>query len=165
MFLYTALFVASLLAALVILVVVRTIKYNAGSVYKTVIPEIEIGSTGHLKSKPVPITSGGSHSGGSQSPWGWKGHETPANAAKTHAALPTEKPHWDWSGSRNEVHDQLSQNGPYDNLSKPATTRNAGAGWPQREEKLEFAGKAYKVTRKAPSQTSDVGTADKPWGW
>ena len=160
MFFYTALFIASLLAALVILWVFRTIRYNAGSVYKTVIPEIEIGSTKQLKSKPAPITSGGS-----QSPWGWKGHETPANAAKTHAALPTEKPHWDWSGSRNEVHDQQSHNGPYDNLSKRATTRKAGASWPQREEKLEVAGKAYKVTRKAPSKTSDTGTLDKPWGW
>jgi hypothetical protein len=162
MFFYTSLFIASLLAALVILWVFRTIRYNAGSVYKTVIPEIEIGSTNPLESKPAPITSGGS-----QSPWGWKGQETPANAAKTHAALPTEKPHWDWSGSRNEVHDQQSHNGPYDNLSKRATTRKAGAGagWPQREEKLEFAGKAYKVTRKPPSKTSDTGTLDKPWGW
>ena len=160
MFFYTALFIASLLAALVILWVVRTIRYNAGSVYKTVIPEIEIGSTSQLKPKAAPIASGGS-----QSPWGWKGHETPANAAKTHAALPTEKPHWDWSGSRNEVHDQQSHNGPFDNLSKRAITQKAGAGWPQREEKLEVAGKAYKVTRKAPSKTSDAGTLDKPWGW
>jgi len=159
MFFYTALLIASLLAALVILWVYRSIKYNAGSVYKTVISETEIGSTSQLKPKAAVA------SGGSQSPWGWKGHETPANAAKTHAALPTEKPHWDWSGSRNEVHDQQSENGPYDNVSKRATTRNAGAGWPQREEKLEFAGKAYKVTRKAPSETSDAGTADKPWGW
>jgi len=160
MFFYTALLIASLLAALVILWVYRTIRYSAGSVYKTVIPETRIGSTSQLKSRAAPITSGGS-----QSPWGWKGHETPANAAKTHAALPTEKPHWDWSGSQNEVHDQQSQNGPFDNLSKPATTRKAGAGWPHREEKLEFAGKAYKVTREAPSETSDTGTADKPWGW
>jgi hypothetical protein len=160
MFFYTALLIASLLAALAILWAYRTIRYNAGSVYKTVISENKIGSTSHLKSRAARTTSGGS-----KSPWGWKGHETPANAAKTHAALPTEKPHWDWSGSRNEVHDQQSHNGPYDNLSKRATTRKAGAGWPQREEKREFAGKAYKVTRKAPSETSDAGTADKPWGW
>jgi hypothetical protein len=158
MFLYTALLIASLVGALVVLWAFRTLRYNAGSVYKTVISDTELGSISQLKAKAAPVTSSGS-----SSPWGWEGHETPANAAKTHAALPTEKPHWDWSGSRNEVHDQLSQNGPYDNLSKPATTRNAGAGWPQREEKLEFAGKAYKVTRKAPSQTSDA--ADKPWGW
>jgi len=160
MFFYTALLIASLLAALVILWVYRSIRYSAGSVYKTVISETEIGSTSQLKRKAAPVASAGS-----QSPWGWKGHQTPANAAKTHAALPTEKPHWDWSGSRNEVHDQQSENGPYDNLSKRATTRKAGAGWPHREEKLEFAGKAYKVTRKAPSETSDTGTADKPWGW
>ena len=162
MFFYTALLIASLLAALVILWVHRTIKYNAGSVYKTVIPENSIDSTSHLNSKAEPITSGAS-----ESPWGWKGHATPANAAKTHAALPTEKPHWDWSGSRNEVNDQQPHNGPYDNLSKPAITRKAGAGWPQREEKQEFAGKAYKVTRKVPSKTSDAdtGTLDKPWGW
>ena len=164
MFLYTALLIASLVAALVGLWVFRTIRYSAGSVYKTVIPDTEIGSTIQLKSKAAPVASDGS-----QSPWGWKGHETPANAAKTHAALPTEKPHWDWSGSRNEVHDQQSHNGPYDNLSKRATTRKASAGWPQREEKHEFAGKAYKVTRKAPTQTSDTdtgtGSLDKPWGW
>ena len=162
MFFYTALLIASLVAAIAVLWAFRTIRYNAGSVYKTVLPETEIGSTSQLKSKAAPVASDGS-----QSPWGWKGHETPANAAKTHAALPTEKPNWDWSGSRNEVHDQQSHNGPYDNLSKRATTRKAGARWPHREEKHEFAGKAYKVTRKAPTQTSDTdtGTLDKPWGW
>ena len=164
MFFYTALLIASLVGALVVLWVFRTIRYNAGSVYKTVITDTELGSTSQLKAKTAPVTSSGS-----KSPWGWSGHETPANAAKTHAALPTEKPNWDWSGSRNEVRDQQSHNGPYDNLSKRATTRNAGAGWPQREEKQEFAGKAYKVTRKAPTKMSDTdtgtGTLDKPWGW
>ncbi len=160
MFFYTALFIASLAAALAVLWVYRTVRYNAGSVYKTVISGAKASSTSHLKSSAAPITSGGS-----AAPWGWKGHETPANSAKTHAALPTEKPHWDWSGSRNEVRDQQAHDGPYDNLSKRAITQKAGASWPQREEKLEFAGKAYKVTRKAPPSTSDTGTVDKPWGW
>ena len=160
MFFYTALLIASLVAALVILWVYRTIQYNAGSVYKTVIPVTEIGSTSQLKAKTAPVTSSGS-----SSPWGWNGHETPANAAKTHAALPTEKPQWEWSGSRNEINDRESHNGPYDNLSKPAITRKAGAGWPHREEKQEFAGKAYKVTRKVPERTSGTNTTSKPWGW
>ena len=158
MFFYTSLLIASLVAAVVGLWVFRTIRYNVGSVYKTVLPGAAGDSTSHLKAKAAPITSG-------DTPWGWQGHATPANAAKTHAALPTEKTHWDWSGSRNEVREQQAQNGPYDNLSKRANTRKAGAGWPQREEKTEFAGKAYKVTRKTSPEPSDSNTADKPWGW
>jgi len=162
MLFYTALLIASLVAALVILWVYRTIQYNAGSVYKTVIPDSELAHINHSKSKTAPAASGGS-----ASPWGWNGHETPANAAKTHAALPTEKPQWDWSGNRNEISETHPHHGSHDSYAVPNRdkTLKAGAGWPHREEKQEFAGKAYKVTRKAPKRTSGTAAASKPWGW
>lgn len=156
MFFYTSLFIASLFAALIVLWVYRTVAFSIKSVYKTVLPTSDTGPTSHLKDKAVPITSREK-----PTPWGWKGHETPANAAKTHAALPTEKPNWGWSGGQQGIHEQ---NGSYA-VSKPAAAGKPGAGWPYREEKSEFAGKAYKVTRKVATKTASTNTADKPWGW
>lgn len=162
MFFYTALLIASLVGALVVLWVFRTIRYNAGSVYKTVITDTEIGPTSQLQAKTAPATSSGS-----ESPWGWNGHQTPANAAKTHAALPTEKPQWDWSGKQNQISENQPHRGSQDSyaVSNQDKTLKAGARWPHREEKSEFAGKAYKVTRKAPKNTSASNTESKPWGW
>ena len=162
MFFYTFLLIASLLVALVIFWIYRTIAYNAGSVYKTVLSGTEIGSASQLKAEAAPVITDES-----PTPWGRKSHETPQNAAKTYAALPTEKPHWDWSGSQNEIHEHHPHHGSHEGYaaSKQAKTRKLGDGWPHREEKLEFGGKAYKVTRKVTPSTSDTSIASKPWGW
>ncbi len=162
MLFYTGLLIASLLVALIAHWVYRTIRYNASSVYSTVIPGVSEGPTSHVKAHVTPVTTGGS-----AAPWGWTNHETPANAAKTHAALPTEKPHWDWSGNKSEINEHHPHHGPdaYSAKSNQVDTRKASAGWPHREDKLEFAGKSYKVTRKVTPRTPDTAGADKPWGW
>ncbi len=51
------------------------------------------------------------------------------------------------------------------------STRKQGISWPQREDKLEPAGKSYKVTRKTVTATATAtanagpDASDKPWGW
>lgn len=159
MFLYTFLLIASLIAALVVFWVYRAIAYNAKSVYKTVLTGTENGLTSDLKADATLTADSESNS-----PWGWQGHESPENAAKTHAALPTEKPHWDWSGNQNEIHEHHPHHGG-SVVSKQAKTREPDVGRLHREEKFEFAGKAYKVTRKVNPGTLDTETAGKPWGW
>lgn len=162
MLFYTGLLIASLLVALIVRWVYCSSKYNASSVYSTVISGVAEGPTSHVKAHATPVTTGGS-----ASPWGWKNHETPANAAKMYAALPTEKLHWDWSGNKNEIHEHHPHHGPhgYSAKSNRADTQKVSAGWPHREDKFEFAGKAYKVTRKVTPRTTDTAGADKPWGW
>jgi len=38
-------------------------------------------------------------------------------------------------------------------------------GWPYREEKFDFAGKSYKVSRKAKLKKTNLGNTSTPWGW
>lgn len=163
MLFYTSLLVACLVGAVVIVWLYRRIAYDAGSVYKTVHPIFQPDPADH-------VADGASRTAavGTDTPWGWNNHATPSNLAKTHAAKPTEQKPWGWKGREQAVREQHPHHGSYTAPAHANANPNPGkpgAGWPYREEKQEFAGKAYKVTRKAKPSTTKLGADGKPWGW
>ena len=158
MFFYTALFVASLIAAFIIIWLYRSIADAGKAVYQAMLPSSRNAATSHLDGLSVNTSVNDT-----PTPWGWKSHQTPANLAKKHAALPTEKSPWGWKGSQRGANEKRPLNGR--TASQPATRKNQNVGWPYREEKSEFAGKAYKVTRKVAPKKTNLSSTDKPWGW
>ena len=158
MFFYTALFVASLIAAFIIIWLYRSIADAGKAVYQAMLPSSKHTATSHLESEIVRTSVNDT-----PTPWGWKSHETPANLAKTHAALPTEKSPWGWKGSQRGVNEHRPHNGH--TASQPASRNNQSVGWPYRQEKSEFAGKAYKVSRTVRLKKTNLANTSKPWGW
>ena len=155
MLFYTALIIASLIVALLVLWAFQVIARAGRSVFKSRLPDAKNASTSHLRVQRLATTVNET-----PTPWGWKSHETPANMAKTHAAPPSRQTQW--GGSENTTRPPAYDNSGSTrrvNINKPAI------GWPYREEKSELAGKAYKVSRKTKPRLSNLGTVSKPWGW
>ena len=142
MFFYASLFFACMIAALVILWAYHVIA-DAGSAFlRTMLPSNKKGPASHLSVQTVPKTINGT-----PTPWGWRHHDTPANMAKTHAAMPTGEQLDGFIDTESEK------------LGKP------GAGWVQRHEISGLGGKAYKVTRQISATESGREAVDRPWGW
>jgi len=158
MFFYTALFVASVVAAIVIIWLYRSIADAGKAVYQAMLPSSKHAATSHLESQTMRTTVNGT-----PTPWGWKSHETPANLAKTHAALPTEKSPWGWKGNQRRVSEHRPHHGH--TASQPASRKTQNVGWPYREEKTEIGGKAYKVRRTVRLKRTNLASTSKPWGW
>ena len=158
MFFYTALFVASLIAAFIIIWLYRSIADAGKAVYQAMLPSSRHAATSHLESLTVRTSVNET-----PTPWGWKSHETPTNLAKTHAALPTEKSPWGWKGNPRGVSEHRPRNGQ--TASQPASRKNQNVGWPYREEKSEIGGKAYKVSRTVRLKKTNLANTNKPWGW
>lgn len=135
MFFYTSLFIASLIAALVIL-------WAYHALLRAMHPSAKKGPTRHLSARPMAATINGT-----RTPWGWKNHDTPTHQARTHAAMPT-----------SEQLDEFIEAEP----DKPATL---GRTWVHREERSELGGKAYKVTRQVSATAEGLKDDDRPWGW
>lgn len=105
-------------------------------------------------------------------PWGWRDEAHTVHSPRPQQS--TNKPGSDrklWSGSsrksaineRNAGYSVSSNHEP--GYSKPEQkAARQRVGWPYREDKMAFAGKAYKVSRKA-TEGSDVATEGKPWVW
>jgi len=80
-----------------------------------------------------------------------------------------------WPEKEHYVREPQTPAGPLDNTTghcslyavktQSKITRKQGVSWPQREDKLEPAGKAYKVTRKTATANVGPDISDKPWGW
>ena len=175
MFFYTTLFIASLIVALVIVWLYNAVADVAKQVYRAMLPSAKNNLTDHVKDVPMRTSINDT-----PTPWGWNGHGTPKHAAKTHAAkpeMPSAATPWGWAGNDREIREHGSAhafpNGSktetafksYANKLKPAQKPKEKVGWPYREEKFEFAGKSYKVTRKARPRRTNLSTAGKPWGW
>ena len=143
MFFYTSLFIASLVAALVILWAYHAIADAGSALMRTMLPSPKKGPTIHLSARPMPTTT----INGTKTPWGWKNHDTPAHQARAHAAMPT-----------SEQLDECIEVEP----DKPGTL---GRTWVHREERSELGGKAYKVTRQVSDTAEGFKDADRPWGW
>jgi hypothetical protein len=172
MFFYTFLFIASVIAALVILRLYHAVVSVGKDVCSAILPSAKDSPTNHLEGVRLQTTINDT-----PTPWGWKEHSTPSNLARTHPARPSERAPWGWPGNKNEIREHhpgdISSHGtgihahanhnnpspPKEELKKPVV------GWPHREEKLEFAGKAYKITRKAKAKKTDFSSSGKPWGW
>ena len=169
MFFYTSLFVASVIVALVILWLYNSIVEAGKVVYRAFLPSSKTSTTSHLDNQTVAPTVNDT-----PTPWGWKVGSKPATLARAHPARPVENAPWGWPGNPNEIRDHGpggDGTGLDSYLSKLEARRNdrkakrAPVGWPHREEMFEFAGKAYKVTRRVAPRKTNLKTASKPWGW
>ncbi len=81
---------------------------------------------------------------------------------------------WGWSGTTGLIHSDRDTHNPGslrgharagENIFATApndTIAGKNAGWPYKEEKVEFVGKAYKVNRKA-ADDGDLDGDGKPW--
>lgn len=138
MFFYTSLFVACVVAALLVVYLYNAL-VNAGRVfYRSFLPSSKDKIAGHLSRTRYYSTRNDT-----PAPWGWRGNNGEVREHGSHAS------------STSGLDAFISDHGK----------RSATAGWPNREEKKEFVGSAYKVSRKAGSANSRRGPRGKPWGW
>jgi hypothetical protein len=113
------------------------------------------------------------------SPWGWGNEGGPRRAVPVKRAVPA-KPDttpWGWEGSGAKGRRQSTRlSEEVTGVTRAMRERLEGranhkpedkpvVGWPYREEKFEFSGKEYKVTRKPKAKISKKSTVSKPWGW
>jgi len=162
MFFYISLFVASIIAAFVALYLFNLLVDAGRAIQKSWLPSAKGNATRHV--------GGVRHAADTSTPWGWKGHATPAGAARGHPAKPSaSQTPWGWQGRESD--DRVKKSTGLDAFlqssaqQKQKTAANPTVGWPYREEKREVAGRAYKVTRKAAPQGASLRNAKKPWGW
>jgi|GEM_PF-3382513 len=104
-----------------------------------------------VRRKARAQNAGSSSSSGIPTPWGWKD-----NAALPHEAYVAHKP----GSLRGHAHAGVNV---FAVAPAPATARK-NVGWPYKEEKMQFAGKAYKVNRRA-ADGGDLNGDGKPWVW
>ena len=166
---YSLLFVASVIMALVVLYLYRMLAAVGKAVYRAFLPSTKDNPSNHQNEVKV-VTS----INDTPTPWGWHGNvaqEHKEHKERTHTAAPPLIVPWGWKGNGNEIRVRgpkpsvrnSVQNGTT-GLESDAASRD-GVGWPYREEKFEFAGKLYKVTRRETFARTDFTTMVKPWGW
>ena len=173
MFFYTALLVASVIAALIILYIYNALADIGKAVYRAFLPSSKDNLSSHIDDTPYHATINDT-----PTPWGWDGQAEPASPVRAVPASPNDDAPWGWKGNDHEIREhgprsavRNATSGLDAFLNKAASERaskagrQATVGWPYREEKFEFAGKAYKVTRKATPRKTNLETAGKPWGW
>jgi hypothetical protein len=167
MFFYTTLFIASVIIAFVILYLYRSLWEVGSAIYKVFLPSAKTN-----RPRQAEDEKPGTSINRTPTPWGWNGHATPENANRPQVARQTGQTPWGWPGNDHEIREHSAgnrllnaQHSMHDVVSATGADRNPGVGWPYREEKVEFAGKAYKVTRKATPARTNLKTTGKPWGW
>ena len=165
---YATIFIASIIVAVLALVLYRVVAHSSKSVLSSKEPISLVSSTpGHQKGQ-----SRGNVTGipASLSP---TGRTVPANFARPTPAMPSGNADWGWQGNDNRVREQHTPHSAGAAGSKhcslydvdPAVAAKRDVTWPHREEKTETAGKAYKVTRKVRSGRPPTDESGKPWGW
>ncbi len=162
MFFYISLLVGSIVGAVILLYFVHAIVNLGRSAYKTMVPSAKNNRTSHLEN-----TRFTANINKAQTPWGWSGHSSPASVARTHPAMPSDDTAWDWKGKDNKTSNknQVEKTTGLDGFLASQEAPKPTVGWPYREEKLDVAGNAYKVTRKAKPAKTNLRDKGKPWGW
>jgi len=163
MFFYTSLFVATLILAAVVLWLYRALVGAGEAVYQAILPSSKSTPTDHLAREAVRTTVNDT-----PTPWGWGEHAKPSHAAKTAKIAKADTVPWGWKGSDKKTNGYKpglshARRAGVEPMAKPAA--KGQIGWPYREDKFEFAGKAYKVTRKATPKKTNLSSTSKPWGW
>jgi len=139
MFFYVSLFVACVISALLVLYIYNALADAGKAVYKAILPSKKSNVTSHVRN--VRFNSKVNEA---QTPWGWKGNDHVTREPVTKGAGAT----------------------GLDAFVNRHDNDSASVGWPYREEKNEFAGKAYKVSRRTASKKSRLQTSgNQPWGW
>jgi len=169
MFFYTSLFIASVVAALVILYLYNAIADAGRAVYRAMLP-----SSKERLARQIDVPKYSTSINDTPTPWGWGNHATPEKAAQTHPASSPNGTPWGWKSNNNGMRERAGATQKATGLD--AFVRNNGGsssadatkpvvGWPYREEKVEFAGKAYKVTRSVKPRKTNLRNTSTPWGW
>lgn len=172
MLFYISLFIASVIAAIVILYVYNAIVDIGKEVYRSFLPSAKRKSKGEVTNH-VSEPSYSSRINETPTPWGWQSHSTPATSARTHPAPPVENTPWGWKGKNEGRTDSGNESSSgldgYLNKtsygSEPVATPKPTVGWPYREEKSEMAGKAYKIKRTVSPRRTNLKETGTPWGW
>jgi len=164
MFFYIFLFIASLLAALVVLWLFHLIKDAGRSLYGFFLSGAKSTPPAYVERNTARTTASGA-----PTPWGWGENTNPSQAARAAAIAPADAVPWGWPGNDRrdrapERHDGLKAEATPDEMG-PKQIKESAIGWPYREEKSELAGTAYKVTRKAAPKKINLNPTDRPWGW
>lgn len=159
---YTSLFLIIVLVSIIAIWMYRAILGASRVTHTAILPgrrKVSARAKARLKSRRKQRGKGKTTTIGRSevpTPWGWK--DTP------HAANTVHKPGSDkvlWSGPSS--HHGVSEPATGQAYSAPAhSAATKRVGWPYREDKLAFAGKAYKVNRKAAENGELEG---KPWVW
>ena len=162
MFFYISLLIGSVVAAVLLLYFFHAIRSLSSAAYKSMLPSAKDRRTGHLENTKFSDNSK------MQTPWGWRGHASPAGVARTHPAVPSDHGvSWEWKAKGNKTNNKSQAEKPTGLngfLASEATPKPA-VGWPYREDKLDAAGSAYKVTRRAKPARTNLRDNGKPWGW
>jgi hypothetical protein len=142
MLFYVSLFIACVISALVVLYIYNAIADAGKAVYRALLPSSKNNVSRHRRN--VRFNSAISDT---PTPWGWNGNE---HEARQHGTKPAT------TNGTAGLHGFLNKQ----------SNESLSVGWPYREDKVELAGKAYKVTRKTASKKLSPGTNSKqPWGW
>lgn len=165
MFFYTALIVASVIVALVILWVYHAISDAGKVVYRSMPARSKNKANQHLDREIRAATTVDT-----RTPWGWKGGATPAREAHAHPAMPSNQSPLDWRGNGTNISEHGKSPAYKDQLAEANARLRSNepkphVGWPYREEKHEMAGSAYKVSRKVGPKKTKQAASGKPWGW
>ncbi len=168
MFFYTALLVASIVIAVILLWIFQSLASVGKAVHQAFLPSSKgnLDPTAHLASQRLATTINDV-----PMPWGWNGDSNPSQVARATAAAPGVPAPWGWSGGKNKARELKRKNGPgnpYSTTRKAANRRKQekpSAGWPYREESIDFTGKTYQVKRARKLRKTHLKNMDKPWGW
>ena len=142
MLFYVSLFIACVISTLVVLYIYNALVEVGKAIYGAFLPSSKNNVTRHRRN--VRFNSAISDT---PTPWGWNGN---GQEAREHGSKPA------------------TTNGAsvLDGFLNKHSNDTSSVGWPYREDKVEFVGKSYKVTRKTASKKSRPGTNSKqPWGW
>jgi len=176
MFIYASLFVAAFITAAIILWLYRALVGVGKAVYQAMLPSYKTEAhdpTAHVEEERLALTVNDT-----PTPWGWAKHSTPSRVARTAKIAKSDPVPWGWPGSSKEIrdHEPLLQLATHalteptnhaETESKPDPDDNteSAVGWPYREDKFDFAGKAYKVIRKDAPEKTKLSSTGTPWGW
>jgi hypothetical protein len=174
MFFYTSLFVASVLVALVILYLFNALRDAGKAVYKAFLPSSKNNLSARSPDEALSTTVNET-----LTPWGWSNEASQTKTARTNRALSSKQTPWGWKGNDRVIREHGAKStanssagiglddffAKNENESNSTENPAATVGWPYREEKFEFAGKSYKVTRKAKPAKTNLRNTGKPWGW
>ena len=149
MLIYTAIFVACVIAAIFIPWLYRLISSAGKAVHRTILPRSDHGPTSHVGTSPVSHGS---------TPWDLKNHHAPGMLAMEYAARP--KAEQKFAGDN-------SYYGPRNNYSalKHTRSRMPSAGWIHREDKTALIGNTYTVTRRLKTREKNHRIVSKPLSW
>lgn len=149
---YTSLFLFLVLVSVIAIWVYRGIFGVSRAAYRSSLQGgRKLSKRAKARMKARQKAHGTSATKGAPTPWGWN-----AATGQMHSDRDIRSPETLRGHARSSEH-------MFASAPNPAAVRK-NAGWPYKEEKMKFAGKAYKVNRKA-AEDGELDGDGKPWVW